>query len=531
MIDGRSTTVEWQRHTGRIAVWGIGACEQHGPRLPLDTDSLLAETFARGLAQSLDAALLPTLGIGTSLEHTGFRGTISLRPETLMQVVREVAEAVAEQGFTRLVLVNGHGGNHSLLPVARDINRRDGRLKIVLAAVADFADREAWHAIAPDGAELHAGAFETSLLLALDPSRVRDSGTACAPAAGTYTPIVPRDLTMFGVGAHVADGVAGNPRYASREVGERLVASIHANLLAFVRECLCRFDRQPRYCAGGGLALRPLTTDDVPAGLRLGALAGWNQTEDDWRLLLSCGAGGRFAAVHNGRVVGTACGLAYAPDLAWIGMVLVDPEYRRLGIATRLMEAALESLAGCGAVGLDATAAGRAVYARMGFTELCAVSRMVARRLPRLAVPEGVRAMTEDDLAGVCGLDAAGFGVDRRVLLRALRAGQPGLAWVRAAGGGVAGACVGRAGACYHQVGPVYGRSAADAIAVLGAALSGLRGKDVAVDVPAGQSGLLAWLDEAGFVEERRFVRMIRGSSVAPRHPVWYAASAGPEWG
>ncbi|HNS85351.1 MAG TPA: hypothetical protein PKH09_00530 [Parvularculaceae bacterium] len=57
------------------------------------------------------------------------------------------------------------------------------------------------------------------------------------------------------------------------------------------------------------------------------------------------------------------------------------------------------ALAGCGAVGLDATAAGRAVYARMGFTELCAVSRMVARRLPRLAVPEGVRAMTEDDLA------------------------------------------------------------------------------------------------------------------------------------
>ncbi|MFL7808919.1 MAG: creatininase family protein, partial [Anaerolineae bacterium] len=82
MIDGHATSPRWQAAGTRICVLPVGSTEQHGPHLPLDTDSILAEYFARQIASSLDAALLPTLHYGTSLEHTGFRGSISLRPET-----------------------------------------------------------------------------------------------------------------------------------------------------------------------------------------------------------------------------------------------------------------------------------------------------------------------------------------------------------------------------------------------------------------------------------------------------------------
>src|SRR5437868_1321191 len=92
------------------------------------------------------------------------------------------------------------------------------------------------------------------------------------------------------------------------------------------------------------LEIRLLTEGDIGAGMRLKELAGWNQTESDWRRLLKLDRQGCFAACIDHRVVGTATSTAYGPDLAWIGMVLVDPDYRRRGIATQLMQATLDSL-------------------------------------------------------------------------------------------------------------------------------------------------------------------------------------------
>ena len=92
MVDGTSTTFEWQKHPARICVLPVGAFEQHGPHLPLATDALVAEDLARAVAGELDAALLPVQSFGTSLEQTGFKGSFTLRPETLMQIVRDLAE-------------------------------------------------------------------------------------------------------------------------------------------------------------------------------------------------------------------------------------------------------------------------------------------------------------------------------------------------------------------------------------------------------------------------------------------------------
>ncbi|HZN10525.1 MAG TPA: GNAT family N-acetyltransferase, partial [Blastocatellia bacterium] len=105
------------------------------------------------------------------------------------------------------------------------------------------------------------------------------------------------------------------------------------------------------------IEIRPLAERDIEAAMRLKELAGWNQTEADWRRLLGLAPGGCFAAWADGRLVATTTTTAYGQELAWIGMVLVDPEYRRRGIATALMRAALDHLQGAGVatIKLDAT--------------------------------------------------------------------------------------------------------------------------------------------------------------------------------
>src|SRR5438105_15360698 len=103
--------------------------------------------------------------------------------------------------------------------------------------------------------------------------------------------------------------------------------------------------------------IRLLTERDIPAGMRLSKLAGWNQTETDWLRVLRHDPQGCLAASLNNRVVGTATSTAYGSDLAWIGMVLVDPNYRRRGIATELMQVTLRNLRARGVktIKLDAT--------------------------------------------------------------------------------------------------------------------------------------------------------------------------------
>src|ERR1044072_3229757 len=104
------------------------------------------------------------------------------------------------------------------------------------------------------------------------------------------------------------------------------------------------------------LETRLLFESDIPAAMELKEAAGWNQTEDDWRRLLRLEPNGCFGAVQNGRLVGTTTTTTYKYDLAWIGMVLVDPQNRRQGIAASLMEPALGYLKGkVASVKLDAT--------------------------------------------------------------------------------------------------------------------------------------------------------------------------------
>ena len=98
-----------------LLILPVGAFEQHGPHLPMDTDCRIAEYFSRILAERFNGALLPVQAIASSLEHTGWRGAFTLRPETLMAVIRDIAETAATLDPSGRPLLKG--GNHALFSI------------------------------------------------------------------------------------------------------------------------------------------------------------------------------------------------------------------------------------------------------------------------------------------------------------------------------------------------------------------------------------------------------------------------------
>jgi creatinine amidohydrolase len=166
------------------AILSAGATEQCGPYLPLHLDTLLASYYARAWGEALSAYVLPALPFNTSEEHGSFRGTVSLRPNTVMLVLEEIVTGLREQGFRKQVLTVGHGGSLWLGAFVKHVNRRFEDI-VVVDAHRDAAPawEEALHrAGLADRAERHGGAVSRALALYLAPGSVTEG------AYGTRVP-------------------------------------------------------------------------------------------------------------------------------------------------------------------------------------------------------------------------------------------------------------------------------------------------------------------------------------------------------
>src|SRR5262245_40440666 len=170
------------------------------------------------------------------------------------------------------------------------------------------------------------------------------------------------------------------------------------------------------------MQLRVMTPNDIARGLRLNTLAGWNQTEADWKRFLTASPNGCFVMDDMGKVVGTATTLSYENRFAWISMVLVDPENRNRGIGTKLLQRTIEYLddAGIPTLKLDATPLGRPLYEKLGFVSEHEIERWTLKRTDvKERVVNAMRSNTER-LAEIFAYDRDVFGADRSTLLRSL---------------------------------------------------------------------------------------------------------------
>jgi GNAT superfamily N-acetyltransferase len=269
-----------------------------------------------------------------------------------------------------------------------------------------------------------------------------------------------------------------------------------------------------------------MVTEDIPAGLRLCRLSNWNQVADDWRVFLDSPGSGGFLAEKAGRAVGTTTFLRYE-TFAWIAMMLVDPEERRSGIGTRLMEQTLAALQAVVCVGLDATAAGEQLYRHFGFVTNSVLVRMTVTIETTRFRPSGgsARRMNSADLPDVLRRDREVFGADRGEMLESLFRRSPECAWV--ASGGY---CFGRPGHRYHQLGPVVAERCESACDLVSHCCAALDGRRFVIDAPQLDCQWLTWLASVGFVEERPFVRMFRAGDTPPGQPARHYAITGPEF-
>lgn len=172
-------------------------------------------------------------------------------------------------------------------------------------------------------------------------------------------------------------------------------------------------------------SLRVLQSADLAFACGLSRLAGWNQTRRDWERFLSLAPDGCFLAEKDGAAAGTATTTAYGTALAWIGMVLVHPDFRRQGIGTTLLEGAIRHLrenTGVACIGLDATPEGRPLYEGLGFRAAWGLRRWVREATDR--VPETPAENDGSFSDRHFELDRAVFGADRCELLQSLAAGS-----------------------------------------------------------------------------------------------------------
>jgi creatinine amidohydrolase len=227
-----------------LAVLPVGSTEQHGPHAPLGTDAVTAEAVADAGVEAYggEAALAPTLPVGIAAEHRQFPGTLWLSPDTFRANVRETVESLAEHGFDRVVVVNGHGGNvDALREVTGELTREGGAYAVAFT----------WfEAVGEHSSDMgHGGRLETALLRHVDPGLVREDRIETARAGGSdrWGEWVSGVNLAHDSAEFTENGVVGDPAAGDASLGEELL-DLSAAGLARLLEAVADRDvsRPPR---------------------------------------------------------------------------------------------------------------------------------------------------------------------------------------------------------------------------------------------------------------------------------------------
>jgi GNAT superfamily N-acetyltransferase len=252
------------------------------------------------------------------------------------------------------------------------------------------------------------------------------------------------------------------------------------------------------------LNIRLMTAADLPAAMLLKQAAAWNQTADDWRAVLELSPDACWVAEIDGQVAGSTTLLCYGAELAWVGMVLTALEFRRRGVARRLVSHALAdcSRRGIACSKLDATDMGRPLYLELGYIDEQPIERW------RREAPLGSQQFpltAPFDLEACAPLDRLAFGLDRKTMLERLAAVPHAVALTTPDG-----FILGRPGVNAYFLGPCAALSRSEARRLILAALHAVRAHSFFWDLLPGNRQAAELAAELGFKPIRRLMRMVR---------------------
>lgn len=224
-----------------IALLPVGAIEQHGPHLPLDTDAFDADYLALQVAEACSdpkPLVLPNIAYGVSYHHDEFKGTVSISNDTLAKLVYDIGMSVAHNGIRKLVIINAHGGNSPALNHATQMINRDANI-FVCVDTGETSDVDIYSLVETPN-DVHAGEIETSTSLAIRPDLVKmDQARREVPEfSSRYLDFTSkRGVLWYAYTRKISNsGVMGDSTKASAEKGKKIWQIIITHLVAMVED-------------------------------------------------------------------------------------------------------------------------------------------------------------------------------------------------------------------------------------------------------------------------------------------------------
>ena len=213
------TQPELEKQGTDTAILPFGSLEQHGAHLPLSTDCITTEAFANRMAEEMNAYQIPTIPISTCREHMGKIGSVWMNPDTFYHMVLDICHCLLEQGFKKVVIIQGHGGIFMLTPAVRQLNATlNPDLRVACVNYYDYLDAYRQAGIVQSEVCLHADELETSVVMYLRGELVHRDRIV------DHTPDVARPYLNYGsIFRACPDGVWGTPSLATADKGEKIL--------------------------------------------------------------------------------------------------------------------------------------------------------------------------------------------------------------------------------------------------------------------------------------------------------------------
>jgi creatinine amidohydrolase len=216
-----NTTTDPQIRQATTAILPIGSFEQHGPYLPLTTDTLIACIISQNIADAYPVLELSPLTITCSHEHKAWPGTVSISAQTLHEIISDIYQSLQHSGVGQLILINAHGGNYVLRNIVQEASVSGPHMALFPGNAHWGAARAAASMTTTDHEDMHAGELETSILLHAFPEAVR-AGYETADHTADDRP----DLLTLGMKHYTESGIIGRPSLASAAKGKAVLASL-----------------------------------------------------------------------------------------------------------------------------------------------------------------------------------------------------------------------------------------------------------------------------------------------------------------